>query len=74
MEQLLYISDKKEELRKASAAKKRTQLQFLKSQMEKDLQVWSLLCLNTFVGGRVVFSYSAFREMDSPVIFGLLAE
>ena len=34
-----YISDKKEELRKASNAKKRKELQFLKSQMEKDLQV-----------------------------------
>ena len=33
------VSDKKEELRKAANAKKRQELQFLKSQMEKDLKV-----------------------------------
>ena len=33
------ITDKKEELRKAVDAKKRKQLQFLKSQMETDLKV-----------------------------------
>ena len=33
------VSDKKEELRKASNAKKKKELQFLKSQMEKDLKV-----------------------------------
>ena len=33
------VSDKKEELRKAANAKKRQELQFLRSQMEKDLKV-----------------------------------